>query len=251
MAHRKDYDIDRILKDWTYEPGEVSAREVTGADGRPLLQMRLEMGLLQMEVGGRPDGTRPDDFDTYYDYLVAEAHREDGDFRLDDRQCFEVDREFVQFYHRRVCWLALREFGRAVTDADHTLALMDFSTTHAPNEGWAVSHEQYRPFVLFHRIQAAALAVLEEEENPEKALAQVDNGLESLRTMLEENDTEEEFEDNELVQRLGELREALLEHYEIQPSLSQQLAAAVANEEYELAARIRDEIRRSRTSREI
>ena len=213
--------------------------------------MRLEMGLLQMEVGGRPDGGRPEDFDTYYDYLVAVAHRENVEVRLSERHCFEVDREFVQFYHRRVCWLALREFRRAVADADHTLALMDFSSAHAPDENWAISHEQYRPFVLFHRIQATALSVLEEEDNPEKALAEVDNGLETLRTLLEELGASGEFEDNELVQRLGELRGALLEHYEIQPSLSQQLAAAVANEEYELAARIRDEIRLSRTSREI
>ena len=45
----------------------------------------------------------------------------------------EIDREFVQFFHRRVAWLALREFDRAVADADHTLALMDFSSLHAPD----------------------------------------------------------------------------------------------------------------------
>jgi hypothetical protein len=75
----------------------------------------------------------------------------------------EVDREFVQFYHRRVCWLTLRAFDRAVKDADHTLALMDFCLEHSPDDQWLMSQEQYRPFVLFHRIQAAALSKLEHQ----------------------------------------------------------------------------------------
>ena len=29
---------------------------------------------------------------------------------MTEEQCQEVDREFVQFYHRRVCWLTLREY---------------------------------------------------------------------------------------------------------------------------------------------
>lgn len=251
MGRRRARNIDHILRDWPYQPGEVSARELTGADGRPVLQMRLEMGLLQLEVSGRPDGQKPHEFETYLDYLSALADRTEGEFHLDEKQCFEVDREFVQYYHRRVCWLALREFSRAVDDADHTLALMDFCTIHAPFENWAVSHEQYRPFVLFHRIQAAALSVLEEEENPRKALAEVDNGLERLRPVIEQTTPEEDFEESELVERLGELRGALLDHYKIEPSLTEQLDVAVANEEYELAAQLRDEIRRSRTSREI
>ena len=41
-------------------------------------------------------------------------------------QCAESDREFIQFYHRRVAWLALRRHDQAIQDADHTLALMDF-----------------------------------------------------------------------------------------------------------------------------
>ena len=54
MAKRQN--IDSILKDWGYEPGEVAARVVRGSDGRDVLQMRIDMGLLQLEVDGRPDG---------------------------------------------------------------------------------------------------------------------------------------------------------------------------------------------------
>src|SRR5690348_9843892 len=57
MARR--HDIDRVLQEWPYQPGEISARLVRAADGREVVQMRVEMGLLQLETDGRPDGTRP------------------------------------------------------------------------------------------------------------------------------------------------------------------------------------------------
>ena len=245
MSRRSKRDnIDQILSRWSYKPGEVVAREALGEDGRPLLQMRLEMGLLQMEVTGRPDGGRPEDFETYYDYLVALAAREDGTIQLRKEQCFEVDREFVQFYHRRVCWLTLRKFSRAAADADHTLALMDFASAHAPNENWTLSHEQYRPFVMFHRIQAAALSQIEKDDGGEDALRKIDAGLVELRELFDQWDTDEPFEDNELVQRLMELKRSLRDQYKIEPSLTERLSKAIAKEKYELAAKIRDEIYR-------
>jgi hypothetical protein len=130
---------------------------VPAGDGREVLQMRIEMGLLQMELAGRPDGEHPGGAETCLDWL-RELQRSEGDvFTLNEEQCMEIDREFLQFYHRRICCLAIRQFARAVADAEYTLALMDFVAQHSPNEQWTVSHEQYRPFVLFHRIQAAAL----------------------------------------------------------------------------------------------
>ena len=99
MAIRRD--IDALLKKWDFRPGEVIARLVKARDGREVLQMRVDMGLLQMETDLRPDGLRPHGAETYYDYLVGEVIREGGDFRLSKEQCAEADREFVQYYHRR------------------------------------------------------------------------------------------------------------------------------------------------------
>jgi len=98
---RKEH-IDHILKNWEYSPGEVDARLARGDDGREVVQLRIDMGLLQMEVDGRPDGTRPQGAETYYDYLVAAAIQEGDDFELSEDQCGEADREFVQFYQRRL-----------------------------------------------------------------------------------------------------------------------------------------------------
>ena len=199
--------IDDLLRDWPYDPQTVSVRLTEGDDGRDLIQMRVDMGLLQLEVSGRPDGTRPAGADTYYDYLLAESIKHGPDFVFSEEQCAEVDREFVQFYHRRICWLKLQNFRRAVQDADHTLGLMDLCHECSPDDNWTISHEQYRPFVLFHRAQAAALAELE-DEGPEAAIREIDEGLERLRGVFAEHDAEEHFDDDELVVRLAELRES-------------------------------------------
>jgi len=238
--------IDGILHEWPYDPETLSVRIVPGADGRDVLQMRIDMGILQLETDGRPDGTRPEGYETYYDYLVQAALPAGNDFVMTGGQCDEVDREFVQFYHRRICWLRLQNYKRAVEDADHTLALMDFCQRHSPDEQWTLSHEQYRPFVLFHRTQAAALSVLE-SAGPEAAVHELNSGLEALQRVFEQYEAGDQFADDDLVNRLLELRETLRREYRVGKTLQEQLDEAVAAEQYELAARLRDELARRRT----
>jgi len=237
------YDIDFIFRHWPYQPGVVSARLIRARDGRQVLQMRIEMGVLQMEITGRPDGQRPGGFDTCLDLLRSQSQEPAEPFVLSEEQCLEIDREFLQFYHRRICCLALREFERAVADADHTLALMDFVAAHSPDTEWTLSHERYRPFVHFHRTQAAALAKLE-HGGPEAAIEEIDAGLERLRTAFAAVQNDHQFEQDELVGQLGKLKESLRKEYKVGRTLGEQLAEAVAAEEYERAARLRDEIAR-------
>lgn len=234
-------DIDTVLKGWEFRPGEVNARLIKARNGRQVIQMRVDMGLLQMETDFRPDGTRPHGAETYYDYLVGEVIREGGSFRLSKEQCSEVDREFVQFYHRRLCWLSLREYRRAAKDADHSLAFMDFVREHSADDEWTLSHEQYRPFVLFHRVQASALAELE-EHGPEAAISEINRGLGRFRELFERYDAGEQYAEDELVRRLEEMRENVRRRYEVGPTLTEQLAEAVRAENYELAAELRDRI---------
>ena len=120
---------------------------------------------------------------------------------------------------------------------------MDFASAHAPDENWTLAHEQYRPFVMFHRIQSAALSQIEKGDGGADAVREIDTGLGDLRELFDQWDTEESFEDNELVQRLTELRRSLHDQYKIEPSLTEKLSKAIVSEEYELAAKIRDEIR--------
>ncbi|OHB70019.1 MAG: DNA helicase UvrBC [Planctomycetes bacterium RBG_13_63_9] len=246
MSDRQDIDrqdIDHIFRDWSYQPGVISARLVHADDGREVLQMRIEMGLLQMETTGRPDGEKPAGANTYLEELTQKSGAEDKSFTLTEDQCFEIDREFLQFYHRRICYLALREFRRAVEDADHTLALMDFAAAHSPDPQWTLSHEQYRPFVHFHRTQAAAMLELQ-QSGAEAAIEEITGGLERIRRVYAAVGAEERFGEDELVGQLVELKESLRREHHVGRTLVEQLAEAVAGEEYERAARLRDAIAR-------
>jgi len=201
------------------------------------------MGLLQMEVTARPDGEKPGGSETYLDYLIQQSLGTDQTGPLSTEQCFEVDREFLQYYHRRICWLALREFRRAIDDADHTLALMDYVAEHSPDGQWTQTHEQYRPFVVFHRAQAAAMDALQ-RFGAERAIEEINRGLERLKQVFVAMEIEEQFDEDELVGQLVELKESLRQEYSVGRTLAEQLSDAIAAEEYERAARLRDEIAR-------
>jgi hypothetical protein len=241
----ESFDIDFVLRQWPFKPGAIAARLIRGGDGREVLQMRIEMGLLQMEMTGRPDGEHPGGANTCLEWLRELSPAEGEPFVLNEVQCLEIDREFLQFYHRRICCLALRQFARAVADSDYTLALMDFAAEHSPSPQWTLSHEQYRPFVLFHRIQAAALLTLE-KSGAEPAIETINQGLEQMREVFTRFGAEEQFEQDELVGQLAAMKESLRSEYQVGKTLAEQLADAVAAEEYERAARLRDEIAKRR-----
>ncbi|MCH2599632.1 MAG: UvrB/UvrC motif-containing protein [Pirellulales bacterium] len=234
--------ISDILQDWDYDSQSIRARIVAGQDGEAdVLQMRVEMGIIQMAVDGRPDGIRPEGFATYLDYLLQEEISQGNEWDLNDEQCMEVDREFMQFYQRRISWLSIKEYQQVVKDADHTLALMDFCKRHSPDDGWTIVHEQYRPFVLFHRTQAAAYHQLN-ESTPQAAIECINDGLNTIRSIFESHDLEEHFDEDELVSQLRDIRESLRDEYSVGKTLHEQLADAIASEQYERAAEIRDQL---------
>ncbi len=232
--------LDDLLTNWAFDPATLNVRMVKGRDGRDVIQMRVDMGILQLETTGRPDGNRIEGFDTYLEFL-QQLRLDEPDRVLTEAECIEVDREFMQFYHRRICWLRLQYYHRAVMDADHTLRLMDLSDEMSPDEEWAGAHEQYRPFVLFHRTQAEALAELE-ENSPEEAVQAINRGLETMRQFFQQHDAEEHFDEDELALRLVDFRESLRSEYAVGKTLREQLQAAVEQEQYELAAQLRDEL---------
>lgn len=237
-----DQDIDNLLQEWVFDPFGHNVRKIEAGD-RMVLQMRIEMGVLQLETEDRPDGWKPEGFSTYLAYQQSRTI-ENPELVLEEKECLEVDREFAQFYHRRVCWLQLKEFANAVKDADHTLALMDFCKLHSPSEEWTLSHEQYRPFVLYHRTQAQAMELVQRDNGAEFAIEEINSGLDKIHELFVAFEAEEQFEEDELVVRLREFRESLRDRYEIGKTLQEQLADAVAAEQYEVAARIRDKMNR-------
>lgn len=232
--------LDDFLKNWPFKPELVNVRRVRGGDGRKLIQIRIEMGILQLETSGRPDGLKPHGQETYLDYLKAREVTE-PDFVLTDEECLECDREFTQFFHRRMSWMALQEYTRTALDANHTLELMDVCSRHAPSVEWAGSHERHRPFVLFQRTQAEALGFVRDNDAA-GAISAINRGLTALRGFVEPSGEEERGEGDNLMENLVQLRESLRTHFKFGRTLDEQLADAIATEQYELAARLRDEI---------
>jgi hypothetical protein len=254
-------DLDEVMQGWPYEPeaGEVIAREVQARDGRTVVQIRVELGVLQLEVNGRPDGSRPHGFTTYLEYLryrsstrgiITAGSDSAPRWRMTQDHCAETDRELVQFSHRRVAWLALMRYDRALRDADHTLALMDFVTVHGIDEEYIASHERFRGLVLFHRHQAAAALALE-RRRPEEAIDIVREGIVQLSRHQEEwfgERARDESPDQPLIDQLVVLEQEIRKNFAIGKTLREQLDEAVAREDYEHAARLRDQIR-TRTRR--
>jgi hypothetical protein len=107
-----------------------------------------------------------------------------------------------------------------------------------------VMHEQYRPFVMFHQIQATALVHLQADD-PAAAVTVIDAGLDSMRGLFAQHGVDEQYDEDVFVGKLREMRDSIKSHFHLGPSLAEQLAQAVASEEYELAAKLRDRLARS------
>ena len=242
-------DIDEALHGWPYdpEPGEVVARRVRARDGREVLQIRIELGLIQMEVADRPDGVRPHNCPTFLAYLAgrAKASTKKAGWAMTAEHRAEADREFAQFYHRRVAWLSLQAYDRALVDADHTLALMDFVKSHAKEFEYVAAHERFRGLVLFHRTQAAAAQALE-RRRPDEAIDVVRDGIGRITAFHQSWSAEvdqDETPNESLIEQLRVLEVEIRRNFSVQKTLTEQLDEAVADEDYERAARLRDQIR--------
>src|SRR5277367_6574141 len=96
-------DITPMLRGWDYEPGTINVRKISGLDGSPKLQMRVDLGLLQMEMTGRPDGARPHGCESLLDYYEAalDEHKvrngTELGFHLTAEQCQELREESVMY----------------------------------------------------------------------------------------------------------------------------------------------------------
>ena len=66
--------------------------------------------------------------------------------------------------------------------------------------------------------------------------------MDSFRDLVLQYDAEDQFDTDELVIRLRDMRESVRKRYELGNTLDEQLAEAVKSENYELAAQLRDQM---------
>ena len=242
-------DITAILQGWDHDPEEFQVRIVAGDDGRDKLQMRVDLGVIQMELAGRPDGLRPLGFDSYLDYHEARA-LESGSidqYELDADQCGLLMREGVQYYHRYLASFHLQRFDLVARDTTRNLRLFAFAVKHAADRRARVEFDQYRPYVTMMRSRALSAEAMSRGDHT-AALAGLDEGIEAIRVFLREYDQDEDKIECRELRRLLRLRREVEQSRPVGPvdRLAQQLDLAVSLEDYEEAARIRDQIARLR-----
>lgn len=239
-------DIQPLLNDWPYEPGQLCVRKIIGHDGREKIQLRIEMGILQMEMSGRPDGQRPFDQDSLLDHYqeqAQEAETSHETFQLDTEAFMSLQIEALQYYHRRISFLEIGEYDKARQDAERNLDLFDFVKTYAEEEEDRLALENYRPFVIGHRVRAEVLMQLETDAY-DHALEHIESGIQEIQTFFQEFDRIDLVEENEEITFLKEWAEEIRSERPKTASqnLKEELRDAVAHEDFERAARLRDQL---------
>lgn len=245
-------DITPILAGWEHDPDELQVRIVAGDDGRDKIQMRIDLGLIQMELEGRPDGRLVGESESLLDALEAQACTAEAlgeEFALDSGTCAALMREGVQYYHRYLAAFHLQRYDLVVRDTDRNLRLFAFVVQHANRQRDKLQFDRYRPYVTMMNTRAKAAQVLARNDYA-MALALIDEGIEKLRAFLKEyGESENEAECFELGFLLR-LRREVEDERPVGPveRLEQQLQLAVTLEEYEEAARLRDQLQRLRNA---
>jgi len=248
-------DLTPLFQAWRFNPNDdnKNIRVIRGLDGKPKIQVRVRCGVFQWEYEGRPDGSTPYGYPSlleFYRDTLQRLRRQQGgraSLRLNRAQLAEINEEIMDYYQRRILFFRLGEYRRARNDAQHNLDLMDVIRDHAGDPEAIMEHEKWRAFVTMDRTRAEALMAAERGDYLgciETLEAGADEIVEILRSQGRD-DPEESQEVAALKDLKAQLRETYdipLTRKEILESLREEQAKAIAEEDYERAARIRDEI---------
>jgi len=251
-------DLTEFLSQWPYDADEVLVRLVPGEDGRSKIQLRVDLGVLQMEMDGRPDGLRPEGFESWLEYyehkqrLHDAAHPDSTPYSLGDEDCARLWSEGVQYYHRYLsCW-HLNLYDLCARDTERNLRLFRFVRAHAQDDRHKLQFDQWRPYVSMMHTRSVATPLLQQRDY-DAALRVIEAGIDAIRDFLEEYQQSHRADECVELVTLERWREEILSREEraaaARPQsmvtiLRRKLAAAVAAEEFEEAARLRDELRR-------
>jgi hypothetical protein len=150
----------------------------------------------------------------------------------------------VQYYHRYVALLTLEDFDGVVRDTTRNLRVLDLCREHADSEQDRTILEQFRPYITMVRARALASQALKDNE-PKAAIHAIDEGLEALRQYFADSGQPQMFDQSNEVQMLRGMRDSLVPKLPLseKAELKARLARALEQENYELAAILRDELR--------
>jgi hypothetical protein len=245
-------DLNTILKDWPHESGAIKVRKIVGLDGREKLQLRIDLGVLQMEMHGRPDGQRPHGSESLLAYhMLRAAHAEGrGDsYELTSEQCAELQQEGIQYYHRYLSLFQINDYVGVVRDTQRNLDLFDFVVSHTDREEVSWNLQQFRPYVLMMNTRAKASIFLSQGKFGE-AMSEIERGRDLILEFFQKSNFPELAAKSSEITFLEEWLEEVrakrpLSKLEI---MQREMETAIAKELYERAAELRDAIRMLKTS---
>ena len=250
-------DISNILSGWEYDPERISVRIVPGDDGREKIQLRMDLGMLQMEFDGRPDGQRVEGCESWLQYYQLKQKEHDAQnpdgapLLLESEDCVRLLREGVQYYHRYISFWHLDRYELCARDTNRNLRLFAFVREHARHNKDKLQFDQWRPYVTMMHARAVATPLVELEDY-RAAVGAIDAGIRSIRRFLEEYDQTQNADSCAELTHLLRWREELAakkspsilaEPQSPLSSLRDELDRAVSEERFEDAARLRDQIR--------
>jgi len=240
-------DLNSILNDWPHEPGAIKVRKIVGLDGREKLQLRIDLGVLQMEIAGRPDGQHPHGCESllaYHQARAARAERDNETYELTSDECAELQQEGIQYYHRYLSLFQINEFEGVIRDTQRNLDLFTFVDDHTDRDEVIWNFQQFRPYVLMMNTRAKASILLGDGKFAE-AMKEIEKGRDTITEFFQQSSIPE------MAQKSSELAflEEWLEEVSSKRPLSKlevmqrEMERAIANELYERAAELRDAIK--------
>lgn len=233
------FDLTSLLRNWAWNSEQFNVQWVDADDGRRLIQVRVELGVLQMETTGRPDGLRPEGLDSYL-HLCTDRLETDASTPIDSKLCGALRDEALQVFHRIAAALTLGDLESVMHDADGILRRMDLCREFQGDNATFASLESLRPQAIMMRSRAGAELALAAGQHAAARRA-LSSGLEDLEACLGPV-AFETCPEGQVLQSMHALlipRLPASQRVELQTRLSD----AIARENFELAAILRDEIR--------
>lgn len=239
-------DLRSILNGWPYEPGKISVRKIIGQDGREKIQTRVDLGLIQLEPRGRPDGARPRGCGSlveFYDRQLAKLARDAetvDTLRIPSEECRELRREAYLYYQRYLSLFVLEDFDGVERDTAHNLRVMDICASYAESNEDRTTLEPQRAYVIMMHTRARAYRLMRERQFRD-AMQEVEHGVAEIEGLPEDG---EESDVRPELAVLNSLRDELLAEMpaDAEPKLQHDLDDALAREDYEAAAKLRDQL---------
>jgi hypothetical protein len=246
-----NFDISHLLEQWDYQPGQIVVRRFKGKDGSEKIQLRVDLGLLQMNAEGRPDGKKPMGNDSLFEYQQSrlrkhcDAHGGEDGFVLKAEDCAKLQLEALQYHHRYICLLELQDYSAVIRDTDRNLAVFDFVSEYAENEDLAWSLQQFRPQLLLIQTRARGHEKLNARRFAE-ALRAIEAGMNAIRRFYNECGRGENVDQCPEILYLETWKAEINQKRPLskREKLEHALSEAVRQENYEKAAEVRDELRK-------